>query len=49
MAGLFIILRKAFDPIDCDILIRKLELYGARGVVLNWVLNYIRDRKQFVK
>lgn len=49
VAGLFLDLRKAFDTIGHDILIRKLERCGVRGVVLNWVLSYLRDRKQFVK
>jgi len=41
--------KKAFDTINHNILIHKLERYGIRGVVLHWVKTYLRDRKQFVK
>ena len=49
VAGVFIDLKKAFDTINHDILINKLERYGIRGIVLNWVQSYLSDRKQFVK
>ena len=29
--------------------VEKLEFYGIRGVVNDWVLNYLTDRQQFVK
>lgn len=47
--GLFIDLKKAFDTINHDILINKLERYGIRGVVLDWVKSYLNRRRQFVK
>ncbi len=47
--GLFIDIKKAFDTINHDILIKKLERLGIRGIVLDWIKSYLQRRQQFVK
>ena len=47
--SIFCDLSKAFDVINHDILIKKLEYYGFRGVILGWLKNYLSDRFQYVE
>ena len=46
--GLFIDFRKAFDCVDHEITMTKLEKYGIRGIPLRWIADYLSDRKQYV-
>ncbi|XP_065684072.1 uncharacterized protein LOC136096582 [Hydra vulgaris] len=46
--GVFIDLQKAFDTVDHNILIKKLNYYGIRGIANHWFSSYITDRTQFV-
>ena len=44
--GVFIDLKKAFDTVDHNILVTKLDHYGIRGVAKKWLFSYLENRKQ---
>ena len=47
--GILIDLSKAFDNVDHNILLKKLDMYGIKGKNLKWFHSYLTNRKQFIK
>jgi len=47
-AAIFLDLQKAFDLVNHDILLLKLEKIGIRGIHLKWFESYLKNRKQVV-
>ena len=47
-AGAFADLKKAFDFVDHNILLKKLDYYGVRGIANELFASYLKNRKQFV-
>ena len=45
---MFIDLKKAFDTVDHELLVEKLNVYGIRGVANKWLQNYLANIKQYV-
>ena len=48
-ATIYLDLSKAFDTLEHSTLLSKLEIYGIRGMTLQWFKNYLADRKLLVK
>jgi len=48
VVGVFVDLQKAFDTVDHNILLSKLQYYGFRGKASSFFKSYLSGRRQFV-
>jgi hypothetical protein len=45
----FCVLTKAFDSVNHELVILKLEFYGVKGSMLNWLKSYLHNRKSSIR
>ena len=48
VCGVFIDLQKAFDTVNHEILLVKLDFYGIGGLANSWLKSFLKNRKQYV-
>ena len=46
--GVFINLRKAFDAVNHEVFLVKLDFYGIRGLANSWLNSFLENKKQYV-
>ena len=46
--GLFLDFSKAFDTVNHDVLLEKMDFYGIRGLPQKWFKSYLSEREQLV-
>ena len=46
--GVFIDLKKAFDNVDHNIVLSKLQCYGVRGLAVEWIKSDLSNRRQYI-
>lgn len=46
--SVFLDFQKAFDTVNCELLLRKLDVLGFRGCILEWFRTYLLNRKFYV-
>ena len=47
VVAVFLDYKKAFDLVSHDILLKKLEKIGIKGIYLNWFKTYLANRKMY--
>lgn len=47
--AIYLDIKKAFDSVDVVLLCHKLEIMGLNTILLNWIRDYLSNRRQMVK